>query len=208
MGTRSEAVDAYIAKAQPFAQPILSHLRDVVHAACPDAEEALKWGMPSFMYRGSILCTMASFKAHCGFGFWLGAQVVEGTSSGESGESAMGQFGRITAVKDLPPKTTLARYVKKAMALTEGSGKVVKAAKPAPRTKAAALTVPPELLKALEQHPEAKATFDAFSPSHRREYVDWVAEAKREETRERRIQQAIELMAEGKSRNWKYERKS
>lgn len=198
MGSRDPRIDAYIAKSAPFAQPILEHIREVVHEACPDVEETMKWSFPHFDYRG-MMCSTASFKAHCALNFWLGRQVL----GDEMTDEAMGQFGRITSIKDLPNKTTLKKYLKKAMALNDAG---VKLSRPAAKTGAAAkpVIVPPELAKALARHESAKAAFDAFSPSHRREYCEWIREAKRDETKAKRVEQAIEMLAEGKARNWKY----
>ncbi len=198
MGTRDPRVDAYIAKSAPFARPVLTHLRELVHAACPEATETLKWSMPAFMYEG-ILCIMAAFKAHCTFGFWKGALIVD--PAGQPARMAMGQFGRITGVADLPPKRVLAAYVKQAMRLNEGG------VEPPPRpTKAKKpLRVPPALAAALKRNRAARATFDGFSPSNKREYVEWITEAKTEATRQRRLDTAMEWMAEGKARHWKYQ---
>jgi len=197
MSTIDPRVDAYIAKSADFAQPILEHLRKSMHAACPDVEETIKWGMPFFMFGGKPLANMAAFKAHCAFGFWR-------RESGElfkAGE-AMGQFGRIESVKDLPKKAEFAKLVKWQMALIEsGAGsrpRATAAAKPPPEA-------PDDLLAALKKNAAARKTFEAFSPSAKREYVEWIVEAKREETRSKRLAQAIEWMAEGKKRNWKYE---
>jgi uncharacterized protein YdeI (YjbR/CyaY-like superfamily) len=201
MGTRDPRIDAYIARSADFAKPILTHLREVVHAACPEVEETMKWSFPHFMY-GGILCSMASFKEHCAFGFWKGALVVgDGTSSDE----AMGSFGRISAISDLPPKKVLAGYVKKAMALNESGVKSPTRSKP--RAPKKPLAVPDDLAAALKKNKRALATFEGFSPSNRREYVEWITEAKGEDTRRRRLETAVEWMAEGKSRNWKYERR-
>jgi len=197
MGTRDPRVDAYIARSAEFARPILSHLREIVHSACPDVEETLKWNAPHFMYRG-MLAGMSAFKAHCAFGFWKGSLVTGGDGGLEA--QAMGQFGRITSLEDLPPKRVIAGFVKQAMKLNEEgvrNPKRRKTPKPDP-------VMPAELAEALRKNPEALATFEAFSPSHRREYVDWIAEAKGEDTRQRRLANAIEWMAEGKARNWKY----
>lgn len=203
MGTTDPRIDAYIAASAPFAQPILQHIRAVVHAACPETEETMKWSFPHFQYRGGMLCSMASFKAHCAFGFWLGSQVL----GDDVTEDAMGQFGRIASVKDLPSKTVLTKYIKKAMALSDAGVKQSRPGATAAKRKKLAVTVPPELAKALRRHAEARHHFEAFSPSQQREYTEWVAEAKREDTRERRVQQAIDLLSEGKTRNWKYESK-
>jgi uncharacterized protein YdeI (YjbR/CyaY-like superfamily) len=196
MATTDPRVDAYIEKAADFAQPILRHLRDVVHDASPDIEETMKWGFPHFTYRG-IVCSMAAFKGHCAFGFWK-EQLVLGSPEPKAGE-AMGQFGRITGLSDLPPRDVLIGYVREAVRLNEEGVKVP--ASKAPKA------VPPLLeafRAALERNPAAKAGFEGFSPSHRREYVEWIAEARREETRDRRIAAAIEWLSEGKPRNWRY----
>ena len=203
MGTRDPRVSAYITDAAPFARPILTHVRKVVHTACPDVEETIKWGMPMFTYHG-ILCFMAGFKQHVGFGFWKGGRVVKARDNRAG--SAMGQFGRLTEVGQLPSPRILTRYVREAMRVNEaGTGMPAKKAarrpKPAPRT-------PADLRAGLEKHARARAAWDASSPSHRREYVQWITEAKRAETRAGRVQTTIEWLTEGKSRNWKYERRS
>lgn len=197
MGTRDPRVDAYIARSAEFARPILTHLRDIVHSACPEVEETLKWNAPHFMYHG-MLAGMSAFKAHCAFGFWRGSLVTGGDGGIET--QAMGQFGRITSLRDLPPKREIVGYVKKAMQLNEAGVK----ARPRKHPPRPELPVPVELTAALRKHPKARATFEAFSPSHQREYVEWIAEAKTDETRKRRLASALEWMSEGKSRNWKY----
>jgi uncharacterized protein YdeI (YjbR/CyaY-like superfamily) len=198
MGKRDERVDAYVAKSADFAKPILTHLRDVVHAACPDVEETMKWSFPHFMYKG-MLCSMASFKEHCAFGFWKGKLVVaEGESANAEGA---GSFGRITKVSELPSKKVLTGYIKHAMKLNDDGVKAPAKEKPkSPKP----VVVPDDLTKALKANKKAAATFEKFSPSHKREYVDWLTEAKSEATRMRRLETAIEWMAEGKPRNWKY----
>jgi uncharacterized protein YdeI (YjbR/CyaY-like superfamily) len=197
MGTRDPRVDAYIARSAEFARPILTHLREVVHAACPEVEETVKWSFPHFMHQG-MLCSMAAFKAHCAFNFWKGALVMDG--DGGSAE-AMGQFGRITTLAELPPKTVLSGYVRKAMALNESGARAPARRKAAPKP---ALAVPDDLAGALRTHRKAAATFEGFSPSQRREYIEWITEAKGESTRARRLTTTIEWLAEGKPRNWKY----
>ena len=199
MGTRDPRIDAYIARSADFAQPILTHLREVVHAACPEVEETLKWSAPTFMYHG-ILCGMAAFKQHCTFAFWKGTLIVDG--DGRRADEAMGQFGRITSLADLPSDRVLAGYIKKAMRLNEDG---VKRAPKRPRPKKP-LRVPAYLIAALKKNKKAHAAFESFPPSHKREYVEWITEAKREETRAKRLEQAIAWIAEGKSRNWKYEK--
>lgn len=189
-------IDAYIANAAEFAQPILQHLRATVHAACPDVEETIKWSMPFFLYQG-MLCNMAAFKAHCAFGFWKGELLLQQTD--HRGREAMGQFGRITTVADLPPAAALATYIRQAMALNADGVKA-----PAKPKVVRAATVPDYFAAALARNESAGAHFRAFTPGARREYLDWLEEAKTETTRLRRLAQAIEWIAEGKTRNWKY----
>ena len=201
MGKRDPRVDAYIAKQNDFAKPILTHLRDVVHAACPDVEETIKWSSPFFDYKGQPMCNMAAFKEHAAFGFWK-ASLIEGVGpNGMNGGEAAGNMGRLTVVKDLPSKKVLTGFIKAAMKLND-EGIVVSKAKPASK---AAVKVPAELATALSKNKKAQAAFEKFPPSHRREYADWITEAKREETRAKRVAQAVEWIAEGKSRNWKYQ---
>ena len=194
MARRDPRVDAYIAKSPDFAKPILRQIRDVVHAACPEVDEELKWSAPAFMYKG-ILCGMAAFTQHATFGFWKHRLVT-----GEPRvEGSMG-FGRLTKVEDLPPKRALAAYVKKAMALNDAGIKPART----PRARKPPAKAPADLVAALKKNKNAHRTFDAFSPSARREYVEWVTGAKGEDTRARRIKTAVEWIAEGKHRNWKY----
>jgi uncharacterized protein YdeI (YjbR/CyaY-like superfamily) len=192
-------VDAYIERQAEFAKPILTTLRQRVHAACPACDETLKWGMPAFMYKGGILAQMAAFKAHATFGFWQAKLVVDET--GRERE-AMGSFGRLTSLDDLPEEATMRALIAKAMALADSGEKAprpVKHAKPA-------LETPPDLEQALAGNEAARATYDGFPPSCRRDYVEWLIEAKRPETRAKRLAQAVEWMAAGKKRHWKYEK--
>lgn len=190
-------VDAYTARQADFARPILIALRERVHAACPDIEESIKWGAPAFMYKGKQLAMMAAFKAHATFSFRHGRLVVD---EQDKRVDAMGQFGRITSLADLPDPARFAAMVRKAARLIEEGVKP-----PADKTPKAPLETPADLRAALEGNAAAAAVFEGFSPGAKREYVDWVVEAKRPETRARRIAQAVEWMAEGKKRNWKYE---
>lgn len=198
MATRDPRIDAYIAKSADFAKPILVQIREVVHAACPDVEETMKWSFPHFMYKG-MLCSMAAFKEHCALGFWKGSLIL-GKEPGGS-EQGMGHFGRITKVDELPSRKVLSGYIKQAMKLNDDGVKNPARAKP---KKPRELVVPDDLTKALQKNKAARATFEKFSPSHKREYVEWITEAKTEATRLRRLETAIEWMAEGKPRNWKY----
>jgi uncharacterized protein YdeI (YjbR/CyaY-like superfamily) len=194
-------IDAYIDKAAPFAQPILQHLRSIVHDACPQVEETVKWGMPHFDYRG-IMCGMAAFKAHCSFGFWKGALIVGKEANKD--HDAMGQFGRIAAIKDLPSKKQIAGYVKAAMKLNEAGAKAPHTEK---RQARRPLAMPKVLTNALKGNRRARETFEAFSPSNRRDYIEWIIDAKTDTTRERRLATTLEWLAEGKARHWKYQKK-
>jgi len=198
MVTRDKRVDAYIAKAPEFAQPLLTELRARVHASCPDVVETIKWRMPSFEYKG-ILAGMAAFKKHAVFGFWKHNLVVADDSKANM---AMGSFGKLTELEQLPKKAEFARLVKKAMKLNDDGVKAVrnKTAKKKP------ITMHPALKKALAANKKAREHFEAFPPSHQREYMEWIQDAKAEETRERRLASTIEWLSEGKSRNWKYEK--
>ena len=197
MGSRDKRVDASIAKSADFAKPILTHLRAVIHEGCPKVEETIKWGMPSFTYHG-ILCGMAAFKAHCAFGFWRGTLIV-GTNAAKTRE-AMGQFGCLTTVKDLPAKRVLLGYIKEAMRLNEQGIKAPAKRKP----KKKALATPADLAAGLKKSAKARAAWAEFSPSARREYIEWITEAKRAETRAERLKTTLKWVAEGKQRNWKY----
>jgi uncharacterized protein YdeI (YjbR/CyaY-like superfamily) len=189
-------IDAYIDRQAEFARPILLHLREVVHAACPDGEETLKWSHPSFMYKGKILAGFAAFKAHATFGYWNDSMLSED----EKNRSAMGQFGRLASLDDLPDRTTLIALTRQSMALIDSGAKPPRAT-----AKKAPFTVPQDLAAAIDAAPAASATWKGFPPSCQREYVEWVTEAKRDETRAKRLAQTIEWLAEGKRRNWKYE---
>jgi hypothetical protein len=195
MTRRSPRVDAYIEKAAHFARPILTHIRAVVHEACPEVEETIKWGMPHFEV-GGILCGMAAFKAHCTLTFWNAEAVVGGSAVG----GAMGEFGRITALAELPADEVLAGYVRKARDLRVAG--VTRRPPPGPRH--GPVDIPEALAAALRQTPAAQAAWEDFSSSKKRDYAEWIAEAKGEATRERRLAQAVEWISQGKPRNWKY----
>jgi uncharacterized protein YdeI (YjbR/CyaY-like superfamily) len=203
MGKKHPGIDAYIAKSADFAKPILKRLRKVVHSACLNVEEDLKWNFPHFLYKG-MLCSMAAFKAHCSFGFWRGSLLAEKYPElGSQNKENMGQFGRITDVSEVPDDKLLVQYIKAAMKLNDEGIKPKQPAKP--KRKAPPKT-PDYFLAALKKNKKALATFEDFSPSCKREYIDWITQAKQEETRQRRMDQAITWIAEGKSRNWKYEK--
>jgi uncharacterized protein YdeI (YjbR/CyaY-like superfamily) len=190
-------IDAYIEKQADFAKPILRHIRARMHAALPDVVETVKWSRPFFDYKGSPLAIMSGFKAHASFGFWR----RDALATGQEGE-AMGQFGRLTSVAGLPGDAELDALIREAAALVDaGEGAIKRKAKPAKPQ----LEVPPELAEALAGDAAASATFDGFPPSCRRDYSEWIAEAKRPETKARRVADAIGMLREGKRRNWKYE---
>ena len=196
MAKKDPRIDQYIAKAPDYAKPILTEIRERVHAACPEVEETMKWRQPTFDYKG-IMCGMAAFKQHCVFGFWKAPLVL---GAGAEGANAMGYRDKITSVADLPSKPMFKANIKKAMKLNEAGITVEKT----PKAPKAPVVVPPDLAAAVKTNRQAQATFDGFSPSHRREYVEWVTEAKTEATRARRLAQAVEWLAQGKPRNWKY----
>ena len=198
MPTRDRRIDAYIAGAAPFARPVLTHLRRVVHKGCPQVEEAIRWGMPAFLYRGKILCGMAAFKAHCAFHFWQGSRVIT-AGRAKTGE-AMGQFGRIASVKDLPGRTVLVRDVRRAMKLRDAVATTPTRRRPARRE----AVVPADLAAGFRKSAKARAAWGRFSPSARRDYVEWITEAKRPATRAARLRTTLQWIAEGKMRNWKY----
>jgi uncharacterized protein YdeI (YjbR/CyaY-like superfamily) len=199
MPNHDPRIGAYIAKSAEFARPILEHLRERVHSACPEVEEGIKWGMPFFSYKAAPMCMMAAFKQHCGFGFWLSKEVTGG-----SDEDGMGQFGKLASLQDLPTDEQLATFLKKAMALNEAGVKKSRprvAVKPSPAT-------PDELVAALAQrkHAAARKTWESFGPGAQREYIEWIGEAKTDPTRQKRLATTLEWLAEGKKRNWKYEK--
>jgi len=198
MGKRDPRIDDYIAKSPDFAKPILNHLRELIHTACPDVEETLKWRNPSFIYKG-LLCGIAAFKQHCVIGFWKDAVLFDRKNPNAK---SSGIPDRITNVSELPPDRVLFAYMKEAVRLNEEG---IKIPKPKPKAKKD-LVVPNDLTSALKKNKKSLSTFEDFSYSHKKEYVEWITEAKREETRSQRLATAVAWMAEGKARNWKYER--
>ena len=192
-------VDAYIAKAAPFAQPILTRLRRAVHKGCPDVVETLKWGVPAFEHQG-ILAGMAAFKAHCLFNVWKAPLVKEQLP--KPAADALERLGRLESEKDMPSETVLVQIIKKAAAVNEAGLKVPRV----PKAPKPPVRVPADLKAALSKKPSAAAKFASFSPSHKREYIEWITDAKAAETRARRVAQTVTWVGEGKSRNWKYEK--
>lgn len=191
-------VDEYISKSAEFAKPILIHLRQLVHKTCPDVQEMIKWGFPHFDYKGPM-CHMASFKKHCAFGFWKAALMKDKSlMENAKSETSMGHLGRITSLKDLPSDKNLIAFIKEAMKLNDAGVKVTSVKKPSVKKE---IKIPEDFIASLKKNKKALATFEKFSPSHKREYVEWIVEAKRDETRKKRIEQAIKWMSEGKPRN-------
>jgi uncharacterized protein YdeI (YjbR/CyaY-like superfamily) len=206
MAKKEKLIDAYIAKSADFAIPILNHIRELVHKACPDVEEKVKWGMPFFDYKGEMLCHIASFKQHAVMGFWKAALMKDPVLlENAKSETAMGHLGKITSLKDMPPDKKITAWIKEAMLLTDKGIKLPSKAKPAAGKKE--ITVPDYFVKALAKNKKAKQVFENFAYSHKKEYLQWITEAKTEETRNKRMATALEWMAEGKSRLWKYEKK-
>ena len=202
MPGRNPQIDAYIAKSADFAKPILIHLRKLAHAACPEVEEALKWGMPHFLHKG-ILFGTAAFKHHCMLHFWKGDLILD-KNARKTREGGTWQFGRVTALSDLPGDRVLTSYIKKAAELNQAGVKKTVPGRQSARTPRKEVRVPVEFAAALKKNKKARDAFEKFSYSHKKEYVQWIAEAKRDETRQRRIVTAIEWLAKGKARNWKY----
>lgn len=202
---QNEKIDAYIEKSQEFAQPILIHLRELIHKACPEVDEKIKWGFPIFDYKKSILCSLASFKEHCAFGFWFSDKMEDPDKIFYTGtETAMGQFGRIKSLSNLPKDEILIRYIHQAMALIDAGVKLSKK-ESIPNSKD--LIVPEILLQELNKNNKAMATFEHFSNSNKKEYIEWINEAKTDSTKQKRTETAIEWLSEGKIKNWKYVRK-
>jgi uncharacterized protein YdeI (YjbR/CyaY-like superfamily) len=195
--SRDPRIDAYIAKAQPFARPILEKVRERVHAVVPDVEEATKWSMPAYTTGGKIVAITAAFKAHAALNFWRGQEL----RGNDANADAMGQFGKLKSVSDLPPDAELDRLIRDAAELAKlapAPRKTKHEPKPAP-------AMHPEFAAALAEAPTAKAALDGFPPSAQRDYLEWIAEAKQEATRAKRIATAVEWLSEGKRRHWKYE---
>lgn len=194
-------IDEYIAKSNEFAIPILTHIRCIVHKACPQVEETIKWGVPHFDYKGQIMCGMAAFKSHCSFVFHKSGLIKQSDKYLFSTEKlGMGSFGKLCTVKDLPPQKVFVDYIKQVMKLNEAGIKLYS------KRVATALDTPAYLLKALAKNKAAKQHFNQFPPSHKNEYIKWMEEAKTEETRQKRLSTAMDWIAQGKGRNWKYEK--
>lgn len=199
------AVDTYIARCKPFAQPILQHIRDIVHEGAPEVKEAMKWSRPFFLYKGIILGNMAGFKEHCSFGMWGQEIAAELHEDGVAKSGSMGSLGRLASMDDLPPRKQLLGYIQSAVQKID-DGVRTRSLSPRARVAKPPAEVPEALAAALKRNKAASLKFEAMSPSCRREYSEWIASAKREETREKRIGQALEMIAEGKDRNWKYQK--
>ncbi len=204
MGKKLERVDEYIAKAAPFAQPILTHIRELIHQACPDVEEAWKWSFPNFVYKGAVMCNIAGFKEHCSFGFWKASIMPDPDNIlSTDNRAGMGHMGKLTSLSDLPSDEIMIKYIQEAMKLTDEGKKVAPRAK-ATEAQKKEMVIPDYLITELNKSPKAQEVFTAFSYSHKKEYVEWLEEAKTVATRNKRLTQAIEWISEGKSRNWKY----
>jgi uncharacterized protein YdeI (YjbR/CyaY-like superfamily) len=195
--SRDPRIDAYIERAKPFAQPILAHVRQRVHAALPEVEETTKWSAPAFTVGGKILLMMAAFKEHAALNFWRGQELRGDAANAD----AMGQFGKLKRLSDLPGDAELDRLIREAAELAKSAPaprKVKHAPKPPPE-------VHPEFAAALAGAPRAKAALDEFPPSAQRDYFEWISDAKQDATRAKRIVTAIEWLSEGKRRHWKYQ---
>lgn len=205
MGKKDKRIDAYIKNSEDFAKPILNHIRELIHKACPEVEETMKWSFPHFDYKG-MMCSMASFKQHCAFGFWKASLMKDAAKLIDTAKSevAMGHMGRITSLKDLPSNKVMLSYIREAAKLNDDDIKLPSKAK---STEKKELETPDYLLASLKKNKKAKETFDAFNYTNKKEYIIWITEAKTEATRLSRLETAIEWMAEGKILNWKYIKK-
>ena len=208
MGTRDTRIDAYIEKAAPFAQPILERVRAAYHKADPDIVETMKWSMPHFEHAG-LVGGMAAFKAHVNLGFWRGAELEDPTGLFSPRPNSKQSSAKVATLKDTPTQAQLVKMIKQAVKLNEAGGGCATPAsakkKAKKKAKRAAPKMPPVLKAALAKHPKAKATFDGFPPSAKRDYIEWITEAKREATRDKRLTTTIEWLSEGKRRHWKYQ---
>ncbi len=202
MGNKGKRIDDYISKSAEFAKPILNHLRKLVHEACPDVQETIKWGMPFFDFKGP-LCNLASFKQHCAFGFWKAALMKEAKQMKENNKGSMGVLGKLASLSDLPPDSQIKSWIKEAAKLNADGVKVHD--KKAKEKKE--IEMPESFKQALSKNKKASAVYENFSPSHKYEYLEWITGAKTEETINKRIASTIEWLTEGKSRNWKYVKK-
>jgi uncharacterized protein YdeI (YjbR/CyaY-like superfamily) len=206
MAKKDKRIDAYITKAEPFAQPILKHFRELVHKVCPEVEETMKWNFPHYDYKGSMMCSMAAFKQHCAINFWKAPLMKNGKELVEKAktEEAMGHLGKITSLKDLPKDSVLSKYIKEAMRLNDEGIKV------SPKPKSSVLKeieTPDYFLAAIKKNRKALKVWEEFSPGKRKEYIQWITEAKTGDTRNSRMETAVEWISEGKIRNWKYLKK-
>ncbi|TXF76136.1 YdeI/OmpD-associated family protein [Chryseobacterium sp.] len=202
MAATDSRIDTYIENSQDFVKPVLTYLREIIHEACPEVEEGWKWSFPHFMYKGKILCSLAAFKQYCSMGFWLHSEmktIKEFETNVET--SGMFSLGKITSVEDLPSKPQLKAAIKEAMELTDMGVKMKKA--PVSKTE---IEIPADFTEALEKNTKAQQFFTKASASFRKEYILWITGAKTEATRIKRMEQALEWIAEGKGRNWKYEK--
>ncbi len=200
MSKRNPQIDHIILNAQPFAKPILIYFRNLMHEICPEVEEKIKWGMPHFDYKGQMMCHMAAFKKHCAIGFFKAALIDEKLVEMAKSETAMGHLGKITSISEMPNEKIIAKWIKGGMKLNEAGIKIPKSKV----TQAVKLTAPDDLLKAINKNKQAKINWNNFSPSHQKEYIQWITEAKTDTTKMKRTSAAIELIAEGKGKNWKY----
>lgn len=201
--SKDPRIDAYIDKAQPFAQEILRKFRSIIHDFCPEVVETMKWSFPHYMYKNTILCSTASFKAHCAFGFWMHHSMSDqfGLFKREQ-EGGMGSIGKMRSMNDIPPREQLGVYIHEAMQLIE-AGVKLKTTSKTPR----AVEIPEDLAEILTKNPQAQSFFDSLSPSHKREYTEWISNAKREETRLNRLKTTLNNLLEGKTKEWKYQKK-
>jgi uncharacterized protein YdeI (YjbR/CyaY-like superfamily) len=204
MANKDKRIDVYIANSPDFARPILIHLRDLVHAACPNVEETIRWGFPHFDHKG-IMCSVASFKNHCAFGFWKASLMKDAEVLKYNNQKAMGHAGKIQCLPDLLSDKIIILQIKEAMKLNEDG---IKLPERKNEDKKPVLITPDILKKELVRNRKASNTYKNLSFTHKNEYIEWIEEAKNEATKQKRILTAIEWLMEGKTRNWKYDAKN
>ena len=205
---RSNEIDSYIEKAADFAKPILMKIREIIHKACPEVTESIKWSFPNFEYKGHIICSMSAHKKHCSFGFWRGNDMEDPDKIlQQTGKTAMGHLGQLKSIDDLPKDEIITRYLLQAIELSQKTkSKSNSNAEVKVKKSIAAPEVPDYFMELLKQSPGAKLNFEKFSNSCKKEYVEWISDAKTEKTRLKRLSEAMEMIKEGKNRNWKYQK--
>jgi uncharacterized protein YdeI (YjbR/CyaY-like superfamily) len=199
MGKYDPRVDDYIAKSPAYAQPIMKHIRGLIHQAVPNIVEVIKWAHPHFEYKGPAF-SIGAFKEHLGLNFWK-SKLMDDPEGLFKYDGSAGSMGKIKSLADLPEDDILMAYFMLAADLNEQG---VKATTPKTAPEKKQLIIPDDLIAAFKNDTTAMQHFEQFNYSAKKEYVDWLAEAKTTETRQKRLKTIMEWVAEGKTRYWKY----